>query len=370
MHRVLHVIPSLQWSPAVRQLQIVLKHGSPALHHEVCVLRKEPVTEFWARQAHRRHLEFPGRLDLRGYRMLRAAIGEFLPGIVHAWTHETFCAVRVAVAGRACRWLGSEFSVPQSPPWARWLESIHATMPQPASWAGHQRLVPPWCHAEARQTKSETRVASVEYGVEVSDDATRRRAARDRLCRRLDLPDHARLVGFVGDFKSEQRLKDAIWAADLLKVVRDDLHLLLAGSGPHAARLLRFRNQCQIRDRVHFVRDPSFFDDTLHALDICWVPGQSDLGTPLVIEAMALGIPVISSDTPSHRRLVVPDVTGLMFEVGHRAGLARLTHQLLEDPSRAESLSQTAKVRLLGNNSAALVAAHYGRIYAELAQAH
>ena len=49
--------------------------------------------------------------------------------------------------------------------------------------------------------------------------------------------------------------KDAIWAADLLKVIRDDAHLLVFGDGPFRQPLVRFRDQVEIANKVHFLGD-------------------------------------------------------------------------------------------------------------------
>ena len=46
-----------------------------------------------------------------------------------------------------------------------------------------------------------------------------------------------RLIGLVGRLWPQKRVKDAIWAADLLKVIRDDVHLLIVGDGPQRDRL-------------------------------------------------------------------------------------------------------------------------------------
>ena len=56
-----------------------------------------------------------------------------------------------------------------------------------------------------------------------------------------------------GRFWPQKRVKDAIWAADLLKVIRDNVHLLVIGDGPHRDRLHRFRDQVVIADKVHFL---------------------------------------------------------------------------------------------------------------------
>jgi hypothetical protein len=76
---------------------------------------------------------------------------------------------------------------------------------------------------------------------------------RDVLLDELGLPAGSRLIGLMGRLWAQKRVDDAIWAADLLKRVRDDTHLLILGDGPLREKLRRFRDKVEIRDRVHFL---------------------------------------------------------------------------------------------------------------------
>jgi glycosyltransferase involved in cell wall biosynthesis len=358
MLRVLHVIPSLRWSPAERQLRLVLRYRSASVQHQVCVLRNGKPDSDWPGSAGLQFLGLADRLDLPGYHELRLAMRLFRPQIVHAWSPGALRVARLVSVGIGCGWLASEFSACSTR-----LDALLGYCISRSCGRGFRRLLPRWCGDDNPALGRCPPVAFVDYGVEVMDDTLQRRAARQQLQAQLGLTDECKLVGWVGDFRIEQRLKDAIWAADLLKVVRDDVHLVLAGAGPHLPRLMRYRSQVRISDRVHFVGDLGLLDATLSALDICWVTSESDLGTPLLLEAMARGIPVIATDTLSNRRFVTPAVTGLLFAVGHRAGLARLTHQLLDDPARAASLSRSAQATLADVGGALHVAAAYERMY-------
>ena len=64
----------------------------------------------------------------------------------------------------------------------------------------------------------------------------------------LNLPANARLIGAVGRLWPQKRLKDLIWAADLLKSTRDDTHLLIVGDGPQRWRLERYADDSAKRD--------------------------------------------------------------------------------------------------------------------------
>jgi glycosyltransferase involved in cell wall biosynthesis len=72
---------------------------------------------------------------------------------------------------------------------------------------------------------------------------SRHAITREQLLAEWELPPGSRLIGAVNRLWPQKRVKDLIWAADLLKVARDDTHLLIIGDGPQRWRLQRYRDQ-------------------------------------------------------------------------------------------------------------------------------
>ena len=186
--------------------------------------------------------------------------------------------------------------------------------------------------------------------------------SRADLLQHLAIPGDARLVGAVGRFWPRKRIKDLIWAADLLKVIRDDVHLLILGDSPRGLpqygwRLERFRDQVRIADRVHFV-SPARLSQAFSCgvldlasqvsphFDVFWQASHHEGAVVGLLEAMAAGVPVIASNIPAHRELIRSDQDGLLVPVGDRAELATRTNKLLDDPELRERLSRGAQSRI------------------------
>ncbi len=177
--------------------------------------------------------------------------------------------------------------------------------------------------------------------------------------RELGLPDDARIAFSPSPLESEYRLKDRVWAADLLKVVRGDVHLLIAGEGPHRWRIERFRRQVEIRDRVHLLGERSDLTRLLALCDVCWFAHAKPGLSHVVMEAMALGKPVIASDAGGHRDLLTHGQTGYLVAVGDRAGYAKLTRPLLDRPDLAQKIGRAAQERVQqGFTTDTMVAGH------------
>jgi glycosyltransferase involved in cell wall biosynthesis len=189
---------------------------------------------------------------------------------------------------------------------------------------------------------------------------------RRQLLEELGLPAQSRLVGLVGGLWPRKRIKDAIWAADLLKVIRDDVHLLIVGAGPHRDRLWKFRDQVLIRDKVHFLGERGDVPRLLPHFDVFWSASAYEGQSNAILEAMAAGVPVVATDIPGTRDLVVHETTGYLVPVGDRAGLTRWTNKLLDDAALARRLGQAGRQRALGEFSAEKMIERHAEMYREL----
>ncbi len=189
---------------------------------------------------------------------------------------------------------------------------------------------------------------------------------RKELLNSLRLPPESRLIAAVGRLWPQKRYKDLIWAAELLKVVRDDTHLLIIGDGPQYDLLHRFRSNLQIEDRVHFLGHRPDVAEILPHCECLWLGSEYEGQSNAVMEAMSLGLPVVATDIAGNRDLVVPGETGYLVPVGDRAAFARMTLPLLDDPALAEQLGTAARHRIGSRFSVEQMVSAYAKLYAEL----
>lgn len=191
-------------------------------------------------------------------------------------------------------------------------------------------------------------------------------ATREEICRELGVPSSSRLIGAVCRLWPQKRVKDLIWAADLLKVVRNDVHLVILGDGPQRARLEKFRGQVRIEDRVHFLGHRGDVPRWLPHFDLLWLASEYEGMPNAILEAMAVGLPVVATDIPGNRDLVVPGETGLLVPVGDRAALAREAQRILDHPDLASRMSAAARIRAKTEFSVSRMIERYAQLYARL----
>ncbi len=165
---------------------------------------------------------------------------------------------------------------------------------------------------------------------------------RDDIRAELELPDDAQLVAVAHPLELHFGLKDAIWTADLLKAIRDDVHLLLLGTGPLRWRLGRYIRQTDTGDRVHFVRNLPL-KRLLPDLTCLWQTAHMPTN-PFALElALSHGTPVIATDFPLTRDIISDEKSGFLVAAGDRCWLARRTLQLLEDHDLRTRIASAGK---------------------------
>ena len=361
--RILHIIPSLDRAGAEKQLAL-LAAGLPRERFEVhvCALTRGGPIE--------RDLAAAGipvavigkrlRFDPLAYWRLRRHIARLRPDLVETWLFAGNAYGRAAaLACGAPRIVASERCVD---PWKTWLQlAIDRRLARRTD-----RIVvnsPAVRDFYAARGISAAQILVIPNGVPPAAPSRRGRAA---ILAELGLPPHARLVAFIGRFWRQKRIKDAIWALDLLKVIRDDVHLLVFGDGPLRQRMERFRRQIRIVDKVHFLGQRDDVGDWLPHCDLLLSTSGYEGQSNAVLEAMAAGLPVMATDIPGTRDLVVPGETGFLVPVGDRAALARGVQRLLDDPQLAARCGAAGRRRAESEFSVERMVGAYADLYDQL----
>jgi glycosyltransferase involved in cell wall biosynthesis len=190
--------------------------------------------------------------------------------------------------------------------------------------------------------------------------------SHDELCRELGLPGGSRLIGAVGRLWHQKRLKDVIWAADLLKVTRKDVHVLIIGEGPQREALELFREQCLIEDQVHFLGARGDVMRLMPHFEVLWLASSFEGLPNVIMEAMSAGVPVVATDIWGNRELVVHGETGFLVPVGDRAGLARCAYKILEDRELGGRLGEAGRRRILSEFNVEKMVGGHAALYREL----
>jgi glycosyltransferase involved in cell wall biosynthesis len=207
------------------------------------------------------------------------------------------------------------------------------------------------------------RITVVPAGVEEAKPAL---ISRAELLSQLALRDDSKLIAYLGPLTVRKRIKELIWAADQLKAVGTTAHLLVIGEGPLRRRLERYARQNRVDDRVHFIGLRNDAREWLPHVDVLWHASTTDGQSSAILEAMAAGVPIVTADAPGNRELVIPGETGYLVPCDQRAGFARHTLPILDDPELARRLGSAGRRLVLERHRAEDYVERHARLYREL----
>ena len=102
---------------------------------------------------------------------------------------------------------------------------------------------------------------------------------------------------------------------------------------------------------VHIINDvrpgDGRLDAILGAATVFAFPSEMDLSPNVVLEAMAMGLPVVALRAGAVGELVVDGVTGLLVEPADDRALVSAIRALLDDPARAARMGAAGRARVL-----------------------
>jgi len=161
-------------------------------------------------------------------------------------------------------------------------------------------------------------------------DQTRRDRLRARLITRLELsPQSAAGARFVLTAVRLTEIKKPLLAVEALAALLRDhepaAHLIVAGAGELLDDARARAAELGVADRVHFLGDRPRAEiaDLMQACDALLLTARSEGGGPrVVLEALACGLPVVSTTVVEVRRTVTSRVNGWLVDEPSPAALA------------------------------------------------
>jgi glycogen(starch) synthase len=187
-----------------------------------------------------------------------------------------------------------------------------------------------------------------------------RRAAAAAPERRSGRP----LVVYCGRIAPEKGWREFLEAAARVRSSRD-VEFVVAGDGnelPALRSLVRRLGLAAAVELTGFLHHAEALR-LLARATIVVVPSLHEELGGTVLEAMALGRPVVASSVGGIPEVVQDDVTGLLVEPGDVAGIATGIEKLLADPERARRLGAAAAAAVRSRFDADGLAARMGRVY-------
>ena len=156
-------------------------------------------------------------------------------------------------------------------------------------------------------------------------------------------PAHVPVVGTAGPLEAVKGIPFLLKAARRVQASHPSVQFVIAGAGPEENRLRRLSEELGVSAHVTFIPNMHDFTAALSAMDIFCLPSiQQGLGA-IMMEAMAMGKPVIASNVGGVYSVVHDRETGFLIPPSDSRTLADRIQELLNDPVAARAIGEAGR---------------------------
>ncbi len=165
---------------------------------------------------------------------------------------------------------------------------------------------------------------------------------RAKPCPQSFASDGERIITHVSNFRKVKRIHDVV---EIFAGIQQELPavLLMLGDGPEKERARLQAVELGIGEKVKFLGKTPEVERILCLSDLFLLPSEKESFGLAALEAMAAGVPVISSNTGGLPEVNVLGLTGYTAEVGDTETMSRLAIDLLQNEAELEQLRAQAR---------------------------
>jgi L-malate glycosyltransferase len=162
--------------------------------------------------------------------------------------------------------------------------------------------------------------------------------------RQVIAPGNEKILLHASNFRKVKRVEDVV---RIFAEVRRQLpaKLLMVGDGPErhmAETMCRETGYC---DDIRFVGKQEQMEDILAISDLFVLPSEYESFGLSALEAMAAGVPVISTDAGGLPEINIQGVTGFMGKIGDVDAMSKHAITLLKDEALLKQFSAQARAQ-------------------------
>lgn len=158
---------------------------------------------------------------------------------------------------------------------------------------------------------------------------------------------HERIITHISNFRKVKRIPDVV---KIFNEIQKSMpaKLMMVGEGPEKEKAEFLCEELGIHDKVIFFGNSQEIDKILCFSDLFLLPSQTESFGLAALEAMACGVPVVSTDTGGLPEVNLHGFSGFLGEVGNIQKMANYALEILKEDAELNKFKQQAKERALG----------------------
>ncbi len=154
-------------------------------------------------------------------------------------------------------------------------------------------------------------------------------------------PHGERILLHASNFRKVKRIEDVV---RIFANVQEQIpsKLLFVGDGPERPEIESICRELNLMDQVRFVGRQEQMEDILAIADLFLLTSEYESFGLAALEAMAAGVPVVSTNAGGLPEINVPGVTGYLSQVGDVKDMTEHALQILKDDKTLKQFKQQA----------------------------
>jgi len=154
--------------------------------------------------------------------------------------------------------------------------------------------------------------------------------------------ENEKIITHISNFRKVKRIPDVI--AVFYKIQQKiPSKLMMVGDGPEKEAAENLCYELGISDKVIFFGNSNEIDKILSFTDLFLLPSETESFGLAALEAMAIGVPVISSNTGGLPEVNIDGMSGYLSDVGNTEEMAQNAIKILENEETLMDFKSNAK---------------------------
>ena len=166
---------------------------------------------------------------------------------------------------------------------------------------------------------------------------------KEKPCERsLLAPTDDKIITHISNFRPLKRINDVI---DVFEQISTNVSskLLMVGEGPEKSKAMAYVKSKGLNEKVVFLGNSNEIDKILCYSDLFLLPSEMESFGLVALEAMANGVPVISSNAGGLSEVNKHGFSGFLSDVGDVNSMAKNALELLLDEEKLNKFKKQAK---------------------------
>jgi len=206
------------------------------------------------------------------------------------------------------------------------------------------------------------KIQTIRNGVDTEyfkHDKNLRQATRQN----LGIRDDNVVIGTIGRLCYEKNYETLLRAIALIVNKHSSIQLIMVGDGPYRGSLTQLAVDLGIESRVHFLGTRYDRLELLNAMDVFALTSVSEGLPNTLLEAMSVGLPVVTTSVGGIPEVVTTQKDGLLVEPQNSQGFAKSLEQLLQASELRDQLGAAAHKRMESKFSLKNMVQEYENMY-------